>query len=41
MRSPETFDRKPVGDGRMPVPVASGCPTRLGGKPPQRTETGR
>jgi len=39
MRHPEILDRKPVGDGRMPVPGPSGCATRLWGKPASRPET--
>ncbi len=36
MRSPRIVDRVPVGDGRMPVPRASGSPIILSGKPAHR-----
>ena len=39
MRLSETFDLKPVGDGRMPVPVASGCSACLWGKQAHHSET--
>ena len=38
MRLPETFDRKPVGDGRMPVPVPSECSTCLWSTPAKHSE---
>jgi hypothetical protein len=39
MRLPETVDRKPVGDGRMPVPVAISCSACLWGKLANHSET--
>ena len=38
MHVPETLDRKPVGDGRMPVPVAVGCSTCLWRKEAKRSQ---
>jgi hypothetical protein len=38
MRISHTLDREPVGNGRMPVPVASGCSSWLWGNRAHRSE---